>query len=43
MKDYKIQIDLKKIALQITLYNYLFKYTTQVNDIQQINTYTYTI
>ena len=43
MKDYKYKIDLKRIVLQITLYKYLFKYTTQENDIQQDNTYTYII
>ena len=43
MERLHIQIDLKRIIIQITLYKYLFKYTTQVNDIQQINTYTYTI
>ena len=43
MKNYKYKIDLKRIVLQITFYKYLIKYTTQENDIQQNNTYTYTI
>ena len=37
----QIQIDLKRIGLQITLYKYLIKYSIQVNDIQKlIHTYT---
>ena len=43
MKNYKYKIDIKRNILQITLYKYLIKYTTQENDIQQNNIYTYTI